>query len=76
MQARAADTVRVDFLASIGLQYPDMLSPGARLPSAVSLIIDAVFLLYLRPFDIDPTGDAARAVTANICFEAKRRSTG
>ena len=70
------DTVRADFLASIGLQDPDMLSPGARLPSAVKLIMDAVFLLYLRSFDIDPTGDATREVTANICFEAKRRGAG
>ena len=68
--------MRADCLASTGLQDPGMFSPGARLPSAVKLIMVAVFLLYVRSFDIDPTDDARRAVTANICFEAKRRSAG
>lgn len=51
----------------------DDISGLAQVPDAIKMIMDSVFLLYIRPFRLDLNGQVAEAVATNLCFEAEKR---
>ena len=51
----------------------DDISELAQVPDAIKMIMDSVFLLYIRSFRLDLYGQVAEAVATNLCFEAEKR---
>ena len=76
MNAREKGTPRADLFASVGLQDPAALSPSARVPGTIKLIMDTIYALYLWPSELDPKGEVAAAFAANLCFEVRQRQAG